>query len=124
MSASADAGKSKIPLLCGTVLISEVLVVYFAALTGYGLRPVPLGWLLAGTSALALLCLVAAALLPRRRGQSRPGILLGWIAQLLIIGSGFVMPSMFFVGVVFAALWAVAVYLGRRMDRELTAWGG
>lgn len=115
--------KSKIPLMCATILVSEVLVVYFAALVGFGLRPVPFGWVIGGATAIAALCILAAALLPRYRGQARPGIALGWIAQVLILLSGFVMPSMFFVGAVFAVLWGAAVYWGRRMDRELTAWG-
>lgn len=115
--------KSKIPVLCGTVLISEVFVIYFAALTGYGLRPVALEWVLIGATVLALVCLLAVVLLPRRRGQRRPGIALGWAAQVMILAGGFVMPAMFFVGAVFAVMWAVGVYWGRRIDRELTAWG-
>lgn len=114
---------SKIPLLCATVLVSEVLVIYFAVLVGFGLRPVPFGWVIGGATVIAALCIVAVATLPRRRGQRSAGIALGWLVQMLILAGGFVMTSLFFVGAVFGVMWAVAVYWGRRMDRELTAWG-
>ena len=38
--------------------------------------------------------------------------------QALSIGLGFVVTAMFFLGVVFAALWATAYFLGERIDRE------
>lgn len=120
---SATARKSKIPLLCATVLVSEVLVIYFAVLVGFGLRPVPFGWVIGGATVLAALCVIAVVTLPRRRGQRSAGIALGWLVQILILAGGFVMTSLFFVGAVFGVMWAVAVYWGRRMDRELTAWG-
>ncbi|GAA2002909.1 DUF4233 domain-containing protein [Brevibacterium samyangense] len=118
-----DRPRTKLRMMCSTILVCELLVVYFAALTGYGLGPVPLGWLLTGAGLLAVLIVVAILLLPRYRGENRPGVALGWIIQVLITAGGFVMPALFFVGLLFGVLWYAAVYWGRRMDRELTAWG-
>lgn len=114
--------KSKLPVLCGTILICETLVVYLALLMGYGLRPVPLVWLIVGAVVLAVLCIVAAATLPRKALTNRPGIVLGWVVQVLILVSALVMPAMAVIAVVFGTMWAFAVYWGRRIDREATAW--
>lgn len=119
----SEQAKSKLPILCGTVLVCEVLVLYFAGLTGYGLRPEPVSYgvfvaLLTGT---AVLIVAAAALLPRRRFQKRPGILLGWIGQIAILLLGIIMPAMIIIAVVFGAMWATGVYWGLRIDREAAA---
>lgn len=112
--------KSKIPLLCGTVLICEVIVLYFAGLTGFGLRPdlVPYGVFVGLLTATAVVLIVAAALLPRRRFDQRPGILIGWIGQALILGLGIIMPALILIAAIFGSMWAVGAYWGRRIDRE------
>lgn len=120
--------KSKFPVLCGSILICELVVIYFAVLTTFGLQvraaaSLTLGQLLIGASVLAVLAIVAVIMLPRRIGQRRPGVILGWILQLLLLGSGFVLNSMFFIAAIFIALWAVAVYWSARIDREVAARG-
>jgi hypothetical protein len=48
---------------------------------------------------------------------TRPGgIALGWALQIALIASGFVVPSMFFLGAIFAALWWASVHYGRKID--------
>ncbi len=115
--------KSKLPVLCGTVLVSEVFVLYFAGLTGFGLRPdlVPYGVFVGMLTATALLLIAAAALLPRRRFEQRPGVLLGWIGQVVILGLGIIMPSLIIIAVIFGSMWALGAYWGRRIDREAAA---
>lgn len=122
MSAIELPLKSKLPILCGTVLVCEILSLYFALLVGYGLRPVPFGWIIAGTALITLVCIAATATLPRKAGVRRPGVILGWIAQALVLLAGFVMPSILVVGILFAVMWGAAVYWGQRIDREATAW--
>lgn len=119
----SEQARSKVPVLCGTVLVCEVLVLYFAGLTGYGLRPeiIPFGVFVGLLTATAVLLIAAAALLPRKRFQKRPGILLGWIGQVVILLLGIVMPALLVVAVVFGAMWAVGVYWGLRIDREAAA---
>jgi hypothetical protein len=65
---------------------------------------------------LALLCLVTAGLLRHEWAYG-----LGWLVQVGAIGLGFVIGLMFFLGGVFAALWATAYLLGRKIERERAA---
>ena len=50
------------------------------------------------------------------------GIPLGWALQIALIASGFVVPAMFFLGVLFAALWWASVHYGRRIDEAKARW--
>jgi hypothetical protein len=68
---------------------------------------------LLGGLGLALLCVAVAGMLGRPFGYAA-----GWFVQALSICLGFVVTAMFFLGVVFAALWATAYFLGERIDRE------
>ncbi|MBM6589929.1 DUF4233 domain-containing protein [Brevibacterium sp. RIT 803] len=116
--------KSKFPVLCGSILICELFVVYFAVLTAYGLAvkaagSLTLGQLLLGASVIAALAIVSVLLLPRRIGQKRPGVALGWVVQIPLLASGFLVTSMFFVAAIFIALWVVSVYWSARIDREV-----
>ena len=116
--------KSKFPVLCGSILICELFIVYFAVLTAFGLAvktagSLTLTQLLLGASFIAVLAVVAVAALPRRIGQKRPGVIIGWIVQVLLLASGFIITSMFFVAAIFIAMWAVAVYWSARIDREV-----
>lgn len=62
---------------------------------------------------LAVACLVTAGML-RRQGA----YVVGWAIQVASVSLGFLVPMMFFIGAVFAALWAGAYFLGRKMDIE------
>ncbi len=102
-------------MLCSAVLTFEVFVVLFAALVAFGLREpgTSVGPIWGVAGGLALLCVVAAGLVRRPSG-----IWLGSAVQLLLIASGVVVPTMFVMGTVFAAIWVVALVLGRRIDEE------
>ena len=65
---------------------------------------------------LAVLCLLIAGMLRREWAYT-----LGWLVQLGAIGLGFVIGLMFFLGTVFALLWATADLLGRKIERERAA---
>lgn len=65
---------------------------------------------------LALACLLIAGML---RAEWAYGA--GWAIQVAAVGLGLVVPLMFFLGAVFAGLWAAADLLGRRIDRERAA---
>jgi Protein of unknown function (DUF4233) len=47
---------------------------------------------------------------------------LGWAVQVAAIAVGFVVPTMFFLGAIFLALWATAYVLGRKIETERAAW--
>jgi hypothetical protein len=60
---------------------------------------------------LALAGLIIAGLL-----RHRWALAAGSILQILVIATGFVVTPMFFLGVIFGALWCTAIWLGRRVE--------
>jgi hypothetical protein len=65
---------------------------------------------------LVVACLLIAGMLRREWAYG-----LGWLVQVAAVALGFVIGLMFFLGGVFAALWATAYLLGRKIERERTA---
>jgi hypothetical protein len=65
---------------------------------------------------LAILCLLTAGLL-----RHEWAYVLGWLIQGAALALGFVIGIMFFLGAVFAGLWATAYLLGRKIERERAA---
>ncbi len=68
---------------------------------------VPSGTALAVGGGLALACVLASGAL-----RGKYGIFLGSALQVLVIATGFVVPAMFFMGALFAALWVAALRIG------------
>lgn len=66
---------------------------------------------------LAVLCVLTAGTL--RRPQA---YVLGHLIQVGAIGLGLLLPIMFFVGGMFAALWFAAYFLGRRIESDKARW--
>ncbi|NRQ51221.1 DUF4233 domain-containing protein [Aeromicrobium sp. YC3-14] len=66
---------------------------------------------------LAVLCILVAGSL--RRPQA---YLVGHVIQVGAIAMGFLVPIMFFVGLMFAALWFGAYFLGRRIEDDKARW--
>jgi hypothetical protein len=60
---------------------------------------------------LAVAGLVVAGLL-----RFRWAYVAGSVLQILVIATGFVVTTMFFLGIIFAALWATAIWLGWRVE--------
>lgn len=101
-----------------SVLVFEGLVVFFATLVALDLSDVGNAtlWWVGGTVAVA--CIALAGLL-----RHRWAFVVGSVLQVLIIATGVVVPVMFFLGAVFAALWFLAIFLGRRVERLQSAAG-
>ena len=97
--------------LCSSTLIGEALLVMFAGLVAMQLSDVSTAtvWTVSGTA--MLVCVLLCGMI------TRPGaVALGWALQLGLIASGFVLPTMFVLGIVFAGLWWCSVHYGRRID--------
>lgn len=69
-----------------------------------------LAGMVGGLAAAAAVILAAAA----GRG-SRAGLIGGTVLQALLIVAGVKVPAMLVLGIIFAALWATAIWLGRRI---------
>lgn len=98
-----------------TVLTLEAFVVFFAALVAFGTEAqgLPPVALLIGGIAFSAVLVLACALLSRNFGYA-----VGWVLQLLLIATGFLVPMMFLVGVLFALTWWYGIHTGARLDRE------
>jgi hypothetical protein len=94
------------------VLGFEAIVVGLGALTLLGLKALDFAQALVG-GGLVIAVLIAGALLAR----FTVGLVLGWIAQAVVVASGFITGAMFVVGAVFTAMWVYALVQGGRIDR-------
>ena len=97
--------------LCASTLISEFFVIGFAGLVA--MKDPDLS-----TTTVWIVCGITMALSVLLCGMiTRPGgIQLGWALQIALIAAGFIVPSMFFLGAIFAALWWASIHYGRKID--------
>ncbi|MFI9582085.1 DUF4233 domain-containing protein [Streptomyces sp. NPDC052236] len=97
--------------LCATTLIGEFFVIGFAGLVAMKSDDLSMAtvWTVCaiGMAFSVLLCGMLG-----RRGA----VQLGWALQIGLIMSGFVLGTMFFLGVVFAVLWWASIHYGRKID--------
>jgi hypothetical protein len=105
--------------LCGTVLIMEAVIVGLAIAPSIALEHVHAGTAGAVGGGIAL----AAILLAGVVGRPRKGWALyaGSALQVLVIAAGVVIPVMYVLGVIFAALWFTGIWLARKVERRATA---
>jgi dolichol kinase len=102
-------------VIAASVLSFEAIIVVLAipvAITLGDVDPTVAGVV---GGALALACIVVAGMLRRPWGYAA-----GWVVQVLILLSGFVVHAMFFVGGLFVALWWIGLRVGRQGE-ELRA---
>ena len=99
--------------LASIVLGFEVIVVFLAALVLFGLQALPPVVALVGGGILCLVMLATIALL-----RFSFAYVIGWIIQAIVVASGFLNPGLFFVGAMFAAMWAYCMVSGTRIDRQ------
>jgi len=98
--------------LCATVLIFEAIVIGLAIPVAITIEHEPhtaagvAGGVLAGVA-------VLLAAVVGRPGQGW-SLVAGSLLQVAVIAAGLVVPAMFVLGAIFAALWAVAIWLGQR----------
>ena len=92
-------------VLGSAVLAMEFLVIGFAMLLTKDGDALAI-WI---GSLIAVLTLVAAGLMKKKIGQ-----MIGYVLQLALIAYGFFVPTMFFMGGLFAILWISAMVVGRK----------
>ncbi|MEU6066157.1 MULTISPECIES: DUF4233 domain-containing protein [Streptomyces] len=97
--------------LCSSTLIGEVFIIGFAGLVAMkdpNLSTTTV-WTVSGIA--MFLCVVLCGVVTRPGG-----VALGWGLQLALIASGVFVPTMYFMGALFAALWWASVHYGRKID--------
>lgn len=104
--------RSVTELLLSIVLVLDATLIFFVALTAFGLKALqPAPAFIGG----ALLILVFVAL---ARMLHRPGAMaVGWALQVGLIALGFILTPMFVVGAGFAAIWVFCFIKGQQIDR-------
>jgi hypothetical protein len=103
--------------LCSSTLVSEFFVIGFAGLVAMKHPDLSQATVWSVCGAAMAVCLLLCGML------SRPGALaVGWVLQAALVASGFVIGTMYFLGVVFAALWWASIHFGRKVD-EIRARG-
>ncbi|MEV8015244.1 DUF4233 domain-containing protein [Streptomyces sp. NPDC086554] len=97
--------------LCASTLIGEFFVIGFAGLVAMKDPDLSMGtvWTVSGIA--MLLCVLLCGMITRPGGLQ-----LGWALQIALIASGFVVPTMFFMGAVFAVLWWASIHFGKKID--------
>lgn len=103
--------------MCAAMLSLQAIILLLAAPTLIEIGDVDAGraWSLAG--GLAVLCLLTAGSL-----RSPAGYVVGHAIQVGTVALGLLLPAMFGVGALFAALWFTAYFLGRRIEADKARW--
>ncbi len=101
--------------LGASVLGMEAIVAGLITPVAIGVGGVEPGLAVAVGVGLLVLCVVAAGMLKRPVGY-----VVGSVVQVLAIATGFLVPTMFFLGVIFAALWITAIIVARRVEGATT----
>jgi uncharacterized protein DUF4233 len=100
--------------LCGTVLIMEAIVIGLAIPVAIVQEHVHHGAAVGVGGGLAVCALLLSGVV------GRPGM--GWalvagsVLQVLVIAAGIVVPAMYILGTIFAALWVTGIWLARRFQ--------
>ena len=102
--------------MCAAILSLEAVVLGLTTPVMINLEGVPWRTACAIGLGLCVACLVLAGLL-----RWEAAYVAGWVIQVAAILLGFVVPMMFFLGTIFAALWGAAYLLGRKIERERAA---
>ena len=99
--------------MCAGMLGLQAVVLLLTTPVMLSLTVIPTALGLTIGLGLTVACVVVAGML-RRPG----GMTLGWMIQIASVAMGFLVPTMFAIGLIFLALWAGAYFLGARIDRE------
>jgi hypothetical protein len=100
--------------LCGMVLAMEAIVIGLAIPVAIVLEHVRHG-LAGGVGGGLAVCALLLSGLVGRPGMSW-ALVAGTVLQALVIAAGAVVPAMYTLGAIFAALWITGIWLARRLS--------
>jgi len=94
------------------VLALEAVLVFFVALTVFGLHALPPLAAFGGGAVLVLLLALTTRLV-----RYRWGVRLGWILQVGLLATGILLPVLYIVAGLFVAMWIFCFVRARQIDR-------
>ncbi|WP_084963009.1 DUF4233 domain-containing protein [Thermoactinospora rubra] len=97
--------------LCATVLGMEAIVAGLVTPVAITVNKVAPPLAVAAGVGVAVLCVVVAGLLKRPWAY-----VAGSLLQVVAIATGLIVPAMYFLGTIFAALWITAIIVARRVE--------
>ncbi|WP_308250438.1 DUF4233 domain-containing protein [Sphaerisporangium fuscum] len=97
--------------LCASVLGMEAIVLGLITPVAIMVNRVTPSVAITVGLGLAVACVVVTGMLKRPFAY-----VAGSVIQVLAIATGFLVPTMFFLGVIFAALWVTAIFVARRVE--------
>ena len=97
-----------------TVLSMEAVVVLLAIVPAKQLGHASGGTAAAVCGAIAIVALVLCGYVGRGRGA----LYAGSAFQAVVIAAGVLLPVMYILGAIFAALWFTGIWLGRKWERD------
>ncbi|GIH70220.1 DUF4233 domain-containing protein [Sphaerimonospora thailandensis] len=97
--------------LCASVLGMEAIVVALSTPVAITINHVSAPVAVTVGIGLAVLCVVVTGMLKRSFAY-----IAGTVLQILAIATGFLVPVMFFLGVIFALLWITAIFVAHRVE--------
>jgi hypothetical protein len=97
-----------------TVLSMEAVIVLLAIVPAKTLGHASAGTAGAVCGAIAIVALVLCGYV----GRSKAALYAGSVFQAAVIACGVLLPTMYVLGVIFAALWFTGIWLGRKWERE------
>ena len=114
MTAQGWQASKGIRQLCGTVLAMEAVVIGLSIPVAIVLEHVRHGQAGGVGGGLAVAALLLSGLVGRPRMPW--AIWAGTALQAMVIAAGVVVPAMYALGVIFAALWVTGIWLARRHE--------
>lgn len=102
--------------LCATVLVMEAIVLALAIVPA-----IKADHLAAGTAGLTggIAAVVALILAGLARRQLQATLVAGSLLQMFVIVAGVIVPVMYVLGAIFAALWVTGIWLGYRAEKAI-----
>jgi Protein of unknown function (DUF4233) len=98
--------------LLSIVLALEAVLVFFIALTVYGLHALPPLEAFVGGAALAIVLALATRVV-----RYPWGVWVGWVLQLVLLATGILLPALYIAAAIFVAMWIFCFVRARQIDR-------
>jgi len=102
-----------------TVLSMEATILLLAIVPAKTLGQASLATAASVGGGLALVAILLCGFV----GRSRAGLIAGSVFQFLVIAAGLRMPTLYILGVIFAALWFTGIWLGKKWEQPAVPSG-